>query len=314
MMISERYLDEVVKKYKDKPITFEMIKKDLALSYILHEIGRHKEENKDSPFHKLIFKGGTLLAKSHLKYHRISEDLDFTFKHNMELNQLTKKLKGIKIKEFVKEELLPELTKICKKYNFDFDAEEINREGERKYCPTKYSEYLMVFNIYINTKEFNPIKIEISFCDEPFYDLSESNIFHLHSLSSHLIYPLEDCKIESYSVEEILLEKLRAIVTRKKIQERDIYDLYLLSKLGYKVFDITSENIFNKIKQGMGYRRYKEKEIDHVLIIEKRLDELERNFEGEIKNMNLIDYDSGEYKEFFNEMKKFILEIDFGKL
>ena len=311
MKIPAKYLDEVIKKYRDKQITPEMVKKDLALSYILYEIGKHKEENENSSFHKLIFKGGTLLAKSHLGYHRISEDLDFTFKHNDELNKLSKNQRENQIKKFIKEELLIELTKICEKYNFDFDSSEINREGENKYCPLKYSPHWNKFNIYINTKESNPIKFEINFCDEPFYELEKSKIGHLNHLSEHLIYPLENIEIESYSIEEILLEKLRAIITRKGIHERDVYDLFLLSNLGHNIFEIESLDIYNKIRQGIGYKNNKENEIRHVLEIKKRLDELENNFEGEIKDMNLTDYDSEEYRKFFDRIKGFILGIDF---
>ncbi|MBU4116646.1 MAG: hypothetical protein KKG94_02770 [Nanoarchaeota archaeon] len=72
MKIPEKYIEEVMENYKDKPITREMIIKDLALSYILHGIGEHVRENEISPFKKLIFKGGTLLAKSPV---RISQNL-----------------------------------------------------------------------------------------------------------------------------------------------------------------------------------------------------------------------------------------------
>ncbi len=315
MKIPEKYINEIINKYKDKQITPEMIKKDLALSYILCEISNHKEKNEDSPFHKIIFKGGTLLAKSHLNYHRISEDLDFTFKYNLELNTSSNNEREILIKKFLKKEFLPVLTEICKKFDFDFDANEINKTNERKYCPLKYSPYWNKFNVYINVEEINPIKIEINFCDELFYNLKQSKIIHLHPSSEHLIYPLENIQIESYAIEEILIEKLRAIITRKEgVHERDLYDLFLLFNKGHDLFKITHKDIKNKIIQGIGYQLDKNKEQKHIIDIQKRLDELEKSLEGEIKTMNLTNYDSKKYQDFFNKLKNFILSINFKNL
>src|SRR3989304_533026 len=98
MIIPSKYLQEARKK----KVTDEMIKKDLALCYILYEMSEDIKKDKDSPFNKLIFKGGTLLAKSHLDYHRLSEDLDFTFSENKPLNKLSKKQRQKKIKQYLK--------------------------------------------------------------------------------------------------------------------------------------------------------------------------------------------------------------------
>lgn len=315
MKIPEKYIDEVMDNYKGKSITREMIIKDLALSYILHGIGEHIRKNKNSPFKKLIFKGGTLLAKSFLEYHRISEDLDFTFKNNFELNKLSATQKKNAIKKFLKEELLPALTKICKNYNLDFDAEEINDPNKRKYCPVKSTVYGTKLKIYINEEENNPIKIEINFCDEPFYKLKKSKISHLNPSSEHLTYPLKDLELESYIVEEIVLEKLRAIITRKEgVHERDIYDLFLLSKKGNNPLKTEHKELKNKIIQGIGYQVDKAKEKKHIQELKKRIEELEKNLEVEIKDMNLTGYDSDKYQEFFNKIKDFVLSIDFSDL
>jgi predicted nucleotidyltransferase component of viral defense system len=315
MKIPEKYIEEVMGNYKGKPITREMIVKDLALSYILYGIGEDIRKNENSPFKKLIFKGGTLLAKSSLGYHRISEDLDFTFKNNAELNLLSKSGKRKEIKKFIKEEFLPAITKICKDYDFDFNAEEMNDIAQVKYCPVISTIHQTRFNIYINTDESNPIKIEINFCDEPFYKLEKSKIIHLNPSSGHLTYPLKDLKLESYVVEEIVLEKLRAIITRKEgVHERDIYDLFLLSEKGSDPFKIKQKKLKDKIIQGVGYQADKTKEKKHIQELEKRIEELEKNLEADIKNINLTDYDSEKYKKFFKKIKDFVLSIDFEEL
>ena len=52
-----------------------MIEKDFYLTLLLNEMSKSIDEDKKSPFQKLVFKGGTLLTRTHLEYHRISEDL-----------------------------------------------------------------------------------------------------------------------------------------------------------------------------------------------------------------------------------------------
>jgi predicted nucleotidyltransferase component of viral defense system len=311
MVISDKYLEETRKK----KISDEMIKKDLALSYILYGMFEDIRENKNSPFSKLIFKGGTLLSKSHLKYHRISEDLDFTFSENKTLNKLSKFQKRKKIKKYLKEEFLPNLKKIVDKYSFDFDPLEMENQESKKYCPIKSPVDLAKFYIYISEKDQIPIKIEINFCDELFYGLKKSKITHLNPSSEHLIYPLENLELESYVIEEILLEKLRAIITRKEsVHERDIYDLFLLSKEDPDPLKIDPRELKNKIIQGIGYRANKIMEKKHILELQKRFEELEKNLEEEIKEMNLTDYDSDKYKKFFNKIKDFVLSMDFSDL
>ena len=315
MKIPEKYIKEVIEKYKNKPITREMVIKDLALSYLLVGIENHIKDNKNSPFRKLIFKGGTLLTKSFLSYHRISEDLDFTFRDNIKINQLSITQKKATIKKFLKEELLPELKKICKVYNFDFDDLEINHPTERKYCPTKSTIYLTQLNIYINSEELNPLKLEINFCDVPFYDPQKINLSHLNSSSNYLTYPLKELKLGCYDIKEIILEKLRAVITRKGgVHERDIYDLFLLFKKGNNIFEIKPEKIMKKIIQGIGYRKDNNKEKEYIQNFKQRIGELEKNLEGEIKTLNLINYDAKEYQDFFRNLKEFLLSIDFSKL
>jgi predicted nucleotidyltransferase component of viral defense system len=305
MKIPIKYLEEIKKKYKNKPLTKEMIVKDLTLSYILQEMADHKQRNPFSPFKKIIFKGGTLLAKSYLGYHRISEDLDFTYKDNKKLNTLSNTEKKEKIKTFLKEEFLPALSQICEKYGFDFDHEEINKK-ETKYCPIKSNLYFNKFHVYVNEKENNPIKIEINFCEELFYETNNSKIIHLNPNSKHLIFPLKEIEFESYSIKEILIEKIRAIITRNGIKERDIYDLFLLQIKGHNVFEIDEQSIIEKIKQGIGYRKNFKKEIKKLSEIGKRLESLGENIQGEIKDMNLIPYNSEEYLEFFYKLKEFV--------
>lgn len=306
MIISNTYLKET----KRKTVSSDMIKKDLALSYILYEMSEEMKKNQESPFHKLIFKGGTLLSKSHLDYHRLSEDLDFTFLDNPSLNSLSKTQKQRKIKRYLKEEFLPSFEKIVTKYSLDFDANEMNKETQ-KYCPIKAPLHLAKFYVYLDRNDQTPLKIEINFLDELFSKPERVKLKHLNPLSQGLIFPLRETEILSYNLEEILIEKIRAILTReKRIHERDVFDLFLLQKKGHNALRIDPEKIKKKLKQGLGFVQDTKKELQKIQLIEEKFIQLEKEIEEEIHMMHLKDYNSPEYRAFFKELQKFLTHLD----
>ena len=310
MIIPDKYIRETRKK----KVTDEMIKKDLALSYILYEMSEDIKKDKNSPFNKLIFKGGTLLSKSHLDYHRISEDLDFTFSENSSLNKLSKKPKQKRIKKYLKEEFLPKFSEITQKYSLDFDSSEMNKDTG-KYCPIKAPINFAKFNVYLDKKDQTPIKIEINFTEEPFFKSEKIVLKHLNPSSKSLIFPLGEAELNSYDMEEILIEKVRAILTREeKIHERDVFDLFLIKKLGYNALKLDADKIKDKLKQGIGFKQDKKKEIERIKKIKEKFNQLEGEIEEEIKMMNLKDYDSKEYRKFFNELREFLTKLDFSDL
>jgi predicted nucleotidyltransferase component of viral defense system len=264
---------------KNKRLNQVMIKKDLILSYILQDIALSKI--------KLIFKGGTCLSKCYLNYHRLSEDLDFT----LQIGELSKKKK----RSYIKNNILPLLTEIASKYSFDFDAKEFETSGVR-YCPVKKSDSLFKFLIYSDKKDNYPIKIEISIKEtlqtEPVY-IEIKNLTD----SKDLVFPLVKTKILAYTLEEIIYEKVRAILTRDKIQERDIFDLYKIDSL----LSIRSVNIKGFLNKLINFDKF---------LIKQRLLELEK-FElfEEIETLALEDIDEDSYFEFFGVLKKLIFEI-----
>ncbi|MDD4353461.1 MAG: nucleotidyl transferase AbiEii/AbiGii toxin family protein, partial [Candidatus Nanoarchaeia archaeon] len=77
-----------------------LIEKDYILTLFLTNANKFLNEGKITHFKDLIFKGGTLLTKAYLDYHRISEDLDFTHKDSNEIRLIeSKNLREKKIKE-----------------------------------------------------------------------------------------------------------------------------------------------------------------------------------------------------------------------
>ena len=59
----------IARKLRFRPV---IVEKDYYLTVILNNIETYLSD-------KIVFKGGTLLNKAHLNYHRLSEDLDFTY-------------------------------------------------------------------------------------------------------------------------------------------------------------------------------------------------------------------------------------------
>lgn len=282
MNIPEKYIKEISKKYFKIPA--EIIKKDLILSYILQEL---------STLDELIFKGGTCLSKCYLNYHRFSEDLDF----NLEFEKESSKSKyKKKIREYFKEIFLVKLQDIANKYNLDFDKNEFSTEGTR-YCPVKSGDNIFVFYIY--SKEIQ-IKIEVNISEKRIFDYNYKEIINFNS--KYLTYPLIKSKIKCYALEEIILEKIRAILTRKEgINERDIFDLYLINKQ-INIFNIDFGYINTKLNNSL------------FTLDKKRFIEL-KNYKlfEDIDNLSLIDYDVEEYKEFFINLKNFLMKLGIEK-
>src|SRR3989338_9239154 len=87
-----KYIAEV-KRNLHMIIADEIIEKDLLLSLILAEFERLGLGK------FLIFKGGTLLSRNFLKYHRFSEDLDFVHNDSNKIRELSRNARERRIKQ-----------------------------------------------------------------------------------------------------------------------------------------------------------------------------------------------------------------------
>ncbi len=81
----EKIIPVIAQKYNFR---FETIEKDYYLTLILNHVESHLSD-------KIVFKGGTLLNKIHLNYHRLSEDIDFTYLSQDSLDARSKRSKVI---------------------------------------------------------------------------------------------------------------------------------------------------------------------------------------------------------------------------
>ena len=222
------------------------------LTLILNSIESHLSD-------RIVFKGGTLLNKIHLNYHRLSEDIDFTYSSTEGLDARSKRSRAISpIRE-----KMPELLKLL-------ELKSKKPEGEGFNNSTQY-----VFNIsypsFISGKDEN-IKLEISLrqmpMDKPVYNVI--NHFYKDPFTGEDLIPRN--KILSLSLNEAVAEKLKAAITRRDVAIRDYYDLWSLAEAK---FDFKNKHFLSIFMKKLEEEKYKG-DYSQNFGLEKKLVELLR--------------------------------------
>ncbi len=199
---------------EQQKIGFGIIEQDYVLSWILYGIAKHPILSKI-----LVFKGGTALKKCYFGDYRFSQDLDFTLIDDMRYNNLN--------------QYVQEACYIAK--------EQLNRLGEKCDITCKiYQEdsphphgqkaYVILTQLFWHRNPFIKVMIEIT-RDELIINPAEIR---------KIIHPygeiLEE-KVQVYSLEEIIMEKLRAIIQQiikmhekgwGRSRARDFYDIWMI--------------------------------------------------------------------------------------
>lgn len=198
---------------KNAPI--HVIEKDYALSYVLAGIAKQPELS-----HSLIFKGGTALKKIFFGDYRFSEDLDFSVINAPKNSQLENALINALA---LSKELLNEYG------SFDI---QLKRNPEKAPHPKGQDAFNVLVKFPWQPTPLCRIKVEITH-DEPVILTPEYKPI-LHGYEEKI-----DCSVACYRIEEIVAEKLRALLqTHKKLitrgwnrpRARDYYDLWCILK------------------------------------------------------------------------------------
>lgn len=298
-----------VKEKKKSNIEDYYIEKDYFISLFLSTWQRLKDEGKIPNLNKLIFKGGTLLIRNFLNYPRISEDIDFTYERSNNLRKLESKNKREKAILKIIAPVIDDIKLICDNVKFDFDTNRRNR----KYIIVRNSRAVYILSIYYKsliTGEEAPIKIELNFLDHIIHDCSESKINNIIDQDLYLKsigYDLSNIKMNTYHLDEIIIEKYRAILTRDKLRERDVFDLYLINKNCKEVLNFDNTLIFEKIESG-------------YMISPDSGDNLENNCkllhdgdfgdsDDDISRLTLVEIDDEDYEKFMNRLYDKLEEI-----
>jgi predicted nucleotidyltransferase component of viral defense system len=174
------------------------IEKDYVLTWVLLAIAA-------SPLNDiLVFKGGTAIKKMYIPDYRFSEDLDFTLMHPHITN--ADLLAAI-------EEMFPWLVREA---NITLSTRKVEEHAGGN--PTIYLNYVGPLQADINSRF---LKVDIS--------RDEALVFPVEKKPVRSSY--SDCQtrrsaLSAYSLEEILAEKLRSLLTRT--EPRDLYDIHFL--------------------------------------------------------------------------------------
>lgn len=220
-MITQREISQLA--YREG-ISEKVIEKDYCLTWLLTAIA-------ESSFSDILaFKGGTAIKKIYFPDYRYSEDLDFTVLAGTDPEQLITETNKV-------------LRLLSKSQGFQFaiPEEKIERRSDSL---TLYINYVGPLQARLDSRL---IKVD--------FTLSEKLLFPIDKKPIHSSYSdaTESKPFPTYSLEEILTEKLCAIIGRT--EPRDIYDAAFLFDLDldfYRIPDAFREKVAFK---GIDHKR-----------------------------------------------------------
>lgn len=198
-MISKQEIMEEAKKYNLPPNTIE---KDYVLNWILAGISESKQLKDD-----WLFKGGTCLKKCYFESYRFSEDLDFTVVNMQHRNSEYLKTVFGDIAEWIYEHA-----------GLELPAEEMRFESYNNPRGQLSIQGKIAYKGPMQRRGSNStIKL----------DLCWDEIVVENPIMKIIYHPYRDAafnfQVKTYCIEEIIAEKLRALVER--MRPRDLYDI-----------------------------------------------------------------------------------------
>jgi hypothetical protein len=191
---------EIQNKARAGGVRDQQIEKDYMLSWILQGVAKHSTLSK-----AIVFKGGTVLKKVYFEDYRFSEDLDFTLLDDAVSNEQIFEW-FTEVFEYIKEEA-------------NIPLEIIDNNEHQDGGINFYISYVgPLGGLGANKK----VKVDISRSEEIVFEPVLNNIFIAYS-------DQEEHQLLCYSLEEVLVEKLRYVMQR--MQARDFYDIWYLLEI-----------------------------------------------------------------------------------
>lgn len=190
---------ELQQKARAVGVRDQQIEKDYILSWILFGVSKHEQLSR-----AIVFKGGTVLKKVYFKDYRFSEDLDFTLLMNETTNEQIFCWFN-EVFEFIKEEA-------------NIPLEIIDNKEHEDGGINFYISYIGPLGGQGNNKR---VKTDISRSEQLVFAPVIKDVFINYT-------DLEAHKLLCYSLEEVLVEKMRSVMQR--MQARDLYDIWYLLK------------------------------------------------------------------------------------
>ena len=185
---------ELRKTARERGLALDLVEKDYVLGWILFGVAS------SSISKHVAFKGGTSLSKVYFPSHwRLSEDLDFTLINDADWVSLIKSL-GEEVPKIVT------------------DAAGISVMLRR--TPFTNPNYLQSRFQYTGPISKNTVKIEVS---------REEFVGEVVQKDVPQVFDYPTFKVNVYSLENILVEKIRTLLERGKV--KDYYDVWKLLKV-----------------------------------------------------------------------------------
>ena len=294
-MATEINLDELRRLSAETGFSSKLLEKDYHLTRILQRISEKKIKD-------LVFKGGTCLNKCYLGFYRLSEDLDFVY--NQDVKGKTK-LQIKKILDGLRRELMGILDELGIK-----TSKELGKGW--KMLTSKEDPKIVGLEVITNYNSMidnsvQTIKLEISFRKKLRNPTKMKSIKHefIDALGEPIL--IKDVEIEVIDLTENFAEKFRALVIRKNVAIRDIYDIYFilknkLAKVDKDLIDL----ILVKINESEEKKNFSRKDfIDFINSFESNLSDLnEKEISSLLKtgeNVNIKEMIQMILKEFKDE-------------
>ncbi len=192
-MITQREISQLAHRTQ---MSDRVIEKDYVLTWLLTEIA-------GSPLAGyLAFKGGTALKKIYFPEYRYSEDLDFTVVRAIDADEIPSALQQA-------------LNRLAASQGFQFEMQEARIE-KRDGSLTAYVDFVGPLQARLGSRD---IKIDFTLAETTLFPVNPMPI--LSGFSDRI-----DRTMPTYALEEILTEKLCAVIGRT--EPRDVYDLHFL--------------------------------------------------------------------------------------
>ena len=282
--MDKKILKDVIYYLSDEQgFVASVIEKDFHLTRILNRVNKHLSTD-------IVFKGGTLLNKVYLNYHRLSEDLDFVYRGNSDLSTRGKRSKAI----------LPIRGKIPAFLDMlEFTSD--NPKGEGFNNSTQYLFNIQYQSVLSDKKE--NIKLEISLRQPPFLKPERVNIKHFFQDPFTGEDLIEQGKVLALSLEESVAEKLKTAISRLTPAIRDYYDLSHFIRNG---FDFNRSDFLKMVDKKLRLDGYERDYSYNLGLSEQAIKELKRSINTDLILMIRKDekFDLDEILIFFNKLFK----------
>ncbi len=244
----------------------EVIERDYCLGWFLIGLSHSSVKN------KLAFKGGTALRFCYFKDYRFSEDLDFTLLKEIALEEILKEFKGIF--SYIKGEA-----------GILFDIGKQEQPSENTYT------FYMIYEGPLPGRA-KEIKVDITFREKMMTPIKEKKVIKTYEEYSDFE---KGATIKVYSLEEVAIEKVCALLSLSRNEPRDLYDIWYLVEqggidLGHLISDIEKKIQF----KGEGLRDKKEQ-------LDKKEERLQKLWENRLSSQIST---LPEYKDVFRAVKR----------